>query len=162
MQKCLLDTGSLTAHLVRASEGDFRVQVLAQYWGLPTLSERKRLGLGDRDWGIIREVLLICRGQPWVYARSILPARSLTGHLRRLRGLDSRPLGHILFTDPSLRRVPYELCRYPMAELPEQARININEKETPAELWGRRSCFLLADKPIMVSEIFLPAFEPWS
>lgn len=156
LRHCLLDTGSLTARLKRASGGDFQVQILSQGWGLPELSERRQLGMGDREWGIIREVTLICRGQPWVYARSILPARSLTGHLRRLRGLDSRPLGHILFTDPSLRRIPYQLCRYPASALPAAA-----QTEGQDWLWGRRSCFLLADKPIMVSEIFLPAFQPW-
>ena len=152
----LLDTGSLTAHLRRQSAGNFRVQVLSQHWGLPRLSERRLLSMGDRDWGLIREVLLCCHDEPWVYARSVMPARSLTGHLRRLRGLDSRPLGHLLFTDRSMRRIPYEICRLPAAQLPLEG---LPEQE--AALWGRRSCFVFDQRPIMVSEIFLPEFQPW-
>lgn len=152
----LLDTGSLTAHLRRKSGGHFRVQVLSQRWGLPRLSERRLLGMGDRDWGLIREVLLCCHDQPWVYARSILPARSLSGHLRRLRGLDSRPLGHLLFTDRSMRRIPYEICHTAAADLPL-----CELQDSAAMLWGRRSCFVFGERPIMVSEIFLPDFQPW-
>lgn len=150
----LLDTGSLTAHLRRKSGGHFRVRVLSQQWGLPRLSERRLLGMGDREWGLIREVLLCCHGEPWVFARSVMPASSLTGHLRRLRRLDSRPLGHLLFTDRSMRRVPYEICRTAPGRLSEGVEVD-------EPLWGRRSCFLLRDRPIMVSEIFLPAFQAW-
>lgn len=152
----LLDKGSLTVHLRRQSAGNFRVQVLSQQWALPHLSERRLLGMGDREWGLIREVLLCCHGQAWVYARSVLPARSLTGHLRRLRGLDDRPLGHLLFSDRSMRRIPYEICRIHAAQLPVVG-IDADDKL----LWGRRSCFVFDDRPIMVSEIFLPSFQPW-
>lgn len=152
----LLDRGSLTAHLRRESGGDFHVQVLRQYWGTPQLSERRLLELGDRDWAMIREVLLCCRQQPWVYARSILPVRSMTGHLRRLRGLDSRPLGHLLFADRRMRREAFELCRVAACALPVPAL-----QQDTTELWGRRSCFANSDRRILVGEIFLPAFQPW-
>lgn len=152
----LLDTGSLTAHLRRESRGEFHVRILRQYWGVPQLSERRLLGLGDRDWAMIREVLLCCHQQPWVYARSILPLSSMTGHLRRLRGLDSRPLGHLLFADRSMRREPFELCRVRASALP---LVELSEDST--ELWGRRSCFVHGDRRILVGEIFLPAFQPW-
>ena len=35
---------------------------------------------------LVREVVLECMGQPWVYARSILPARSLEAALRPVAG----------------------------------------------------------------------------
>ncbi|CAA0105385.1 Chorismate pyruvate-lyase [Zhongshania aliphaticivorans] len=150
----LLDKGSLTSHLRRVSHGEFRVEVLSQRWQIPTLSERRLLGMGDRDWGLIREVYLHCHDQPWVYARSVLPATSLVGRLDRLRTLDNRPLGHLLFTDPHMSRDPYQICQVATAE-PDATG------ETNTLLWGRRSRFLLSDHPIMVSEIFLPAFRPW-
>lgn len=151
----LLDSGSLTAHLRRVSGGRFHVQVLRQRWGLPRHSERRLLGMRQREWGLIREVLLCCHGEPWVFARSVLPATSLTGHLRRLRRLDSRPLGHLLFSDPSMERIPYQIARFHPEQLP------LGGLDTDAPLWGRRSCFLLRGRPIMVSEIFLPPFQPW-
>ncbi len=152
----LLDTGSLTAHLQRVSAGQFHVEVLSQRWALPRLSERRLLGMGDRDWGLIREVVLCCRNEPWVFARSVLPATSLVGRLARLRHLDNRPLGHLLFTDRSMSRDPYEICQLPAASLP----VGISPG-SEVMLWGRRSRFLLSQRPIMVSEIFLPAFCPW-
>ncbi|QQD18245.1 chorismate lyase [Spongiibacter nanhainus] len=151
----LLDRGSLTAHLRRVSGGQFHVQVLRQRWGLPQLSERQLLGMGDREWGLIREVLLCCHGEPWVYARSVLPAKSLCGRLRRLRRLDNRPLGHLLFSEPSMERIPYQIARFGADQLPLQGL------DSSAQMWGRRSCFLLQGRPIMVSEIFLPSFQPW-
>ena len=156
VRRWLLDTGSLTAHLRRLSDGHFHVQVLDQRWGLPSLSERQLLGMADRDWAVIRQVLLCCHGEPVVYARSLLPARSLVGNLRRLRHLDNRPLGHLLFTEPNMRRIPYQVCQLAAADLP------LDGLEAEAgELWGRRSCFIFGQRPIMVSEIFLPAFTPW-
>ncbi|MFT6550335.1 MAG: chorismate--pyruvate lyase [Zhongshania marina] len=151
----LLDTGSLTAHLRRVSQGQFHVEVLFQRWQIPRLSERRLLGMGDRDWGLIREVRLHCHNEPWVYARSVLPATSLVGRLDRLRTLDNRPLGHLLFTDPHMSRDRYEICRVPAMA------VGAPESEQNDGLWGRRSRFLLSGHPIMVSEIFLPAFRPW-
>ena len=105
---------------------------------------------------LIREVRLHCNNQPWVYARSVLPATSLVGRLDRLRTLDNRPLGHLLFTDPHMSRDRYEICRVPAAALGE----SVTEQDDDG-LWGRRSRFVLSGHPIMVSEIFLPAFRPW-
>jgi len=117
------------------------------------------LGMGDRDWGLVREVRLHCHNQPWVYARSVLPATSLVGRLDRLRTLDNRPLGHLLFTDPHMSRDRYEICRVPAAALASSSPEQTSENSTA--MWGRRSRFLLSGHPIMVSEIFLPAFRPW-
>ncbi len=150
----LLDKGSLTARLVAASDGDFRVKVLQQSWQRPHLSERRLLGMADREMGIIREVELICRSEPWVYARSVIPASSLQGRLRHLKKFNDSALGALLFSDPGMRRAGYELARIggDAAAIPPHLR-------SDDTLWGRRSCFYLSDMPLMVSEIFLPAFR---
>lgn len=151
----LLDTGSLTARLVAASDGAFRVQILSQGWQQPRLSERRLLGMRPGECAIVREVALLCHGEPWVFARSVMPATSLRGRLRHLRRFKDSALGALLFSDPSMRRAPYEL-----------ALIDGRSPAIPAHLradggrWGRRSCFYIDSLPIMVSEIFLPAFRP--
>lgn len=151
----LLDSGSLTRRLVRASAGEFRVQVISHRWQRPRPSEVALLGMGTRELGIVREVALLCHGQPWVFARSVIPASSVRGHLRRLRKFADSSLGELLFNDPSMRRHPFEL-----------AVIEGSDPQIPpalqqdARLWGRRCRFELAGRPIMVSEIFLPAFRP--
>jgi chorismate--pyruvate lyase len=154
----LSDTGSLTQRLIEVCDGELSVQVLRQTLGVPRLSERRALRLPTRRLALIREVLLLGAGVPWVYARSIIPLSTLTGRLRRLRHLDNRPLGALLFSDPSMCREPVEVACYndPRAQLP--ARLAINQ----APLWGRRSVFRLDTKPLLVSEIFLPDFKPYN
>ncbi|MFT5606081.1 MAG: chorismate--pyruvate lyase [Paracoccaceae bacterium] len=151
----LLDPSSLTARLIAASGGDFRVKVLQQSWQRPRLSERQLLGMSDRELGIVREVELICGGEPWVFARSVIPASSLQGRLRHLRKFKDSALGAMLFSDPRMRRAAYEV-----AQIDGDARVIPPSLQARQLLWGRRSCFYLSGLPLMVSEIFLPAFRP--
>ncbi|WP_339897458.1 chorismate lyase [uncultured Gilvimarinus sp.] len=148
----LFDDGSLTAKLRKRSAGQLQVQVLRQYWGQPTLSERRTLQLG-RGRALIREVLLLGpNATPWVYARSVFPAASLTGRLRHLRKLDSRPLGGFLFRHRQLGRSPMQI-----AQLPPHERLIPPAVQGDDMLWGRRSTFFLFGKSLLVSEVFLPA-----
>ncbi|MDY0006566.1 MAG: chorismate lyase [Spongiibacteraceae bacterium] len=152
----LLDRGSLTRHLQRASDGDFRVEVVHQGWARPRRSEQQLLAIPQGQRALIREVLLRCHDQPWVFARSVLPRTTLVGRLRRLRRFGSDSLGQMLFNDASMRRADFEVALLPGQDpgLPETVRCN-------QVLWARRSRFSLDDRPLMVSEIFLPAFHPW-
>ena len=128
--------------------------MLNQCVGLPDFSEKTALKLPDRRWAMIREVILYGGGEPWVFARSILPLCTLTGRLRRFRYLDNRPLGDLLFSYSSMRRGPVQAAHIPAEILPAGL--------APAgkRLWGRRSVFRVDGKPLLVSEIFLPAFDP--
>ena len=153
LQPWLLDQGSLTAKLVAHSEGDFRVLVLRQAVMRPLASEQRLLGMTAGRQALVREVLLLGRDQPWVFARSLVPLTSLTGRLRRLRSLRERPLGAFLFAQPGLRRGPLQFSRIQpgQAYLPAEWRAG-------EPLWGRRSVFSLDRKPLLVSEVFLPQF----
>ncbi|MGS2723568.1 chorismate--pyruvate lyase family protein [Porticoccus sp. GXU_MW_L64] len=150
----LLDQGSLTERLIAASDNCFRVQVLNQRWQLPRLSECRLLNLPGRHHALVREVILYGRDQPWVYARSVLPITTLTGRLRAMRQLDNRPLGALLFNDPTMKRTPMEIACLTAGNSVVPAQLG----ELQHPLWGRRSVFRLDSKPLMVSEIFLPAF----
>lgn len=148
LRKWLLDKGSLTQHLVRASQGDFRVEVMRQAWSRPTRSEALALGIPPREICLIREVQLIGRAEPWVYARSIIPVTTLTGRQRRLKALGNRSLGTVMFRDPSMRRGPLQVSKL---------RLGNNES-----VWARRSVFHLANKPLLVAEVFLKGSDPFS
>ncbi|BFM22298.1 chorismate--pyruvate lyase family protein [Gilvimarinus japonicus] len=148
----LFDDSSLTAKLRKRSAGQLQVQVLRQYWGLPTLSERRTLKQ-SRSTALIREVLLLGPDAiPWVYARSVFPADSLTGRLRHLRKLSNRPLGGFLFSHRQLGRSPMQI-----AQLPPHERLVPPVVQGDDMLWGRRSKFFLFGKTLLVSEVFLPA-----
>ncbi|MCP8901010.1 chorismate--pyruvate lyase family protein [Gilvimarinus xylanilyticus] len=149
----LLDPGSLTRKLRQLSHNQLSVHILRQSWGRPRLSEARALGVDITQHGLIREVIL-CGPyeEPWVYARSLFPAASLTGSLRHLRQLDNRPLGGYLFSHPHLGRSPLSVAALPPGSgVPESL-------QGDKLLWGRRSVFSLKGKQLLVSEVFLPAF----
>lgn len=106
---------------------------------------------------LVREVLLCVDDVPWVYGRTVIPIASFSGPLRHLRHLDNRSLGTQLFRYPGLRRDPFQLARIiPHYHLPEAARQHCPDQ---AWLWGRRSRFILGERSLLVSEVFLPAFQ---
>lgn len=146
--------GSLTAALKQLSRGRFHVDVLRQYWGRPLPGESRALGIDPRALCLIREVVLFGNHQPWVFARSILPESALRGSLRRLRGLDNRPLGEILFADARIQRSAIEAAHI----TPQRSTLPTLRALTAEPLWGRRSVFALDRRRLLVAELFLPAF----
>ncbi len=146
----LLDEGSLTARLQALSGGDFRVQRLAQGWQRPLPQEARRLGQAPWRHALVRDVLLIGSGQPWVYAHSVIPGDSLNGRLRYLRRLGSQSLGAALFRDPGLQRGEFEL-----AHLPGDHPFIPAHLHQAGPVWARRSRFLLYGQPLLVCEVFL-------
>ena len=107
----LFDHRSLTQRLIRASDNNFRVQVLQQCWQRPRYSEARFLAMPERRYALVREVVLRCYEQPWVFARSVLPVDSLTGSLYHLRRWGSRSLGALLFRDSSSQRLSFQWAR---------------------------------------------------
>ena len=153
MQEWLLDRGSLTSRLIAASKGEFHVEVVRQLFGVPRLDERQALGMKRPALALIREVILFGQSEPWVFARSLLPLSSLTGTLRHLRKQGNRPLGAFLFSQPHLAR-----SAIAVAEISRDHGYVPNNLVGDRLLWGRRSVFYLQQKPLLVSEVFLPAF----
>ncbi|GAA0789684.1 chorismate lyase [Marinobacterium sediminicola] len=136
----------MTQRLTRAAGGEFAVRVLSQRWATPSRDEARALNMPPRQLALIREVELLGRnGTPWVYARSVLPATTLTGRERRLALLGNRSLGSLMFSDPSLARGPLMACCL--------------QDDDGSQLWARRSVFRLHNKPLLVCEVFLPAME---
>lgn len=135
----LLSRGSLTAYLQQLSEGDFSVRVLHQGWHKPTRDEAVNLGLRQGQWALVREVALVCRGEIWVQARSIIPLKTLHGKGRRLQFLGSRSLGSLLFNGG------------------QRLEMTLRVPDKQQHYWTRRSHFRYAQQPLLVQESFLPA-----
>ncbi|MDZ7803672.1 chorismate--pyruvate lyase family protein [Thiohalophilus sp.] len=154
----LFDTGSLTRRLQQACAGHFRVELVDQHWARPQLNERRRLGMSARHLALIRQVYLYCDDTPCVFARTIIPRPTLSGAERHLAVLGNRPLGAVLFADPRMHREPMEFTRLQAGERLFGAAVQRLDA-VPAVIWGRRSLFYLAAKPLLVNEIFLPAIE---
>ena len=147
----LFDEGSLTQRLRKASGGDFRVELLGQWWARPMRSERQVLGLDDRAVALIRQVRLWCNGRAVVYARTVMPRSTLVGRQRSLARLGGKPLGERLFRDRTMHRGVMEVAR--VAPVDKFYAVGATDSQP---LWGRRSVFRLSDRPLLVNEIFLP------
>lgn len=145
----LLDKGSLTQKLIAKAEGEFHVKVLRQSIRRVPFSDQQVLKLPTRQWAVVREVILYGQRMPWVYAYTVIPLSTLHGRLRRLHYLGNRSLGEQLFTDPSMQREPVQIAQLHPQQLPQQLQLS-------SPTWGRRSVFRLSNKPLLVSEIFLP------
>ena len=151
----LLDEGSLTARLQTHSGGQFAVELINQGWGQASASELRALKCPARQKMLVREVILKGRGQSWVFARSLIPYSSLTGRLKALKQLDNKPLGALLFQDPSMHRDPLEAAKINSQHHYIHPNVGLSED---FELWGRRSVFYIDNNPLLVSEVFLPEF----
>lgn len=152
----LLDPSSLTRRLQKRCHGNgFNVRVISQRMELPLPGEARALGRPLREVALVRQVYLQCHETPWVFARTVVPLPSLKGGLRRLAMLDTQPLGTVLFADPQMQRGPVEVAHIG----PGQRLFRADHgKTTPDRLpiWARRSVFCLQDRPLLVSDFFLP------
>lgn len=98
--------------------------------------ERDHLPDEARYW--LREILLCADGEPWLAGRTVVPESTLSGPELALQKLGNTPLGRYLFTSSTLTRDFIDIGRH-------------------EQLWGRRSRLRLGGKPLMLTELFLPA-----
>lgn len=120
--------------------------------------EAAELGLPPGQRALVREVTLLCDGQPVVFAHSLLP-RFPRGILARwLSRLGSRPLGSLFFLHPGFRRGPLLARRldrrHPLFHRAIQALQLCGSP--PKALWARRSGFSFGKQTVWVTEIFSP------
>ena len=140
--------GSLTRILRRRCPGGFSVALLGLDWRAARPDERRHLGLrGARV--LERRVFLRCGGEPWVFARTVIPPQTLAGPGRRLYRLGGRSLGEVLFSHPFVVRGAVEWAPVPA--------VRLGLPPAWGELWGRRIHYLFHGRPLLVSEFFLPA-----
>jgi chorismate--pyruvate lyase len=146
----LFDASSLTARLISLCGKDFSVQVISQRWQKMNTDEISAMSLKNTNSALVRQVYLCNGGIPLVYARTVIPVSTVHGAQRRYANMGNRPLGAMLFTDRTMRREPVQIARLPEF-YPAQQYVKSDEV-----VWGRRSVFRVGEKPLLVSEYFLP------
>lgn len=155
LQSWLLDPNSLTARLKLHCQ-QFRVELLGQRIESCQADEAVVL-IPAGEQVLVREVLLYCDEKPHVFARSLLPLSSLTGAEQALADLGTQSLGQVLFNNPSLERQTIAVAEFDeksaVGKLAQQLKLSTLPQ---GKLWGRRSVFVLENKPLMVAEVFLP------
>jgi len=154
----ILHAGSFMKKLRQHGVEHPRVQLLRQGWQFPALNEKRALGMTMRMYALIREVLIYSQGKNWMYARTVFPRQTLTGKQLCLARLKNHSLGSVLFKDPTMQRSSFEVaCLSQNMLLHQFVSQQIKIKTEP--LWARRSQFFLHNKPLLLTEIFLPDIE---
>ena len=146
----LFDASSLTARLINLCGKDFSVRVISQQWQNLSAEESSAMSLSHVHSALVRQVLLCCGDTPLVYARTVIPATTIKGAQRRYANMGNRPLGAMLFADRTMRREDVQVAILPASHGANQFT------KTDEPVWGRRSVFRVANKPLLVSEYFLP------
>ncbi|WP_029686453.1 chorismate lyase [Tatumella saanichensis] len=136
----LSEEGSLTArferHCQQLTVKVVREGFVAKTTLLPHETGDTAFDHADRYW--LREVILYGDGKPWLSGRTVLPEGTLSGPETALLALGESPLGRFLFTSSQLSRDFI---------LPGHSD----------GLWGRYSLLRLSGKPLILTELFLPA-----
>ena len=123
---------------------------------MPARDEARMIGLRDRRFAHVREVVLVADDVPVVFAHSVAAPRDLRGVWQSVGKLGTRPLAAAVFANPRVRRLPLEYRRIKRNHY-LHARVRAAGLAPPATLWARRSLFRLHGRPLLVTEVFLPA-----
>ena len=100
-----------------------------------TTDEQKCLPISERYW--LREVIMYGDNIPWLIGRTLIPEETLTDNDKQLVDIGRVPLGRYLFSHENLTR-------------------DYIEMGSSADRWVRRSLLRLSEKPLLLTEIFLP------
>lgn len=152
----LTDPHSLTAR-IRARCRQFAVRPLMQGRARAGTEEAGLIGV-DRAHVRTREVLLYADGVPVVFAHSVVSMDDVRGAWRMFAGVGARPLGELLFADARIARSPLAVRRLDVRH-PLYRRVRAAGLAVDAPLWARRSLFMRAGRPLLVTEVFLPAIS---
>lgn len=133
----LMEEDSMTRRFERHCQR-VRVQLVREDFisASEAADEAALLPADARFW--LREIILFGDDEPWLAGRTLVPESTLNGPEKMLQSLGTRPLGRYLFSSSTLSR-----------DFIEPGRSN--------SLWGRRSRLRLSDKPLLLTELFLPA-----
>lgn len=153
IQSWLYDDKSLTVKL-EAFPNKFSVKVKQQV----KMKPNKQLSgyFNHVQKILVREVLLCLDKIPVIYAQTEIPVSTLTNAQTELSHIGNNSLGKILFRDPSMIRGEIEVTSFSTNSVLHNFCQTIDQN-TDKTLWARRSLFYINKKPLLVSELFLPA-----
>lgn len=150
----LQSEGSTTQWMQAFCGERYRIEVTQQAWNKPLLSEAKALATASHHYMWTRRVVIYGNETPWMLGRTIIPRMSLRGAFRLVQTLGTRSIGEFLFKQKNLQRSPFVYALANTAWLsqlwPEYSAV-LSEP-----VYLRRSIFWVANKPLLLTEAFLP------
>ncbi|MDH5432611.1 MAG: chorismate lyase [Gammaproteobacteria bacterium] len=144
--------GSLTAYFKNVMGVSPTLSCLKQGYAFPTSKERELLDIPARQYALIREIKMGKGDENWLFARSVIPLETLQGTAKRITSLRHVPIGKILFGRNGAKRSWMQVSL--AYNLPDTLECLGDNMSPP--LWKRQSIFRFTDKPLLVSEYFLP------
>lgn len=88
----------------------------------------------------IREVILFGDEEPRVFARSLIPVKTIDQGLSKLGELGTKPLGDILFEKEIFKKIDIVFAKF---------------ENSKSIFWGRKTKYLVKTLPLSVMEVFL-------
>jgi chorismate--pyruvate lyase len=157
-QSWLGDTGSLTQKIEQVIDQKLEVLVLRDCRQSLDSDEGRYFHFKIKHCRV-REVLLCVNGVPLVMARSVIPTMSSSGSNHEVLRLGKKPLGAVLFAKTRMHSHKKPLRE--IACLDQQSTLWKKcvrlYPDLPSASWARRTLYQLKGRPLLVSEIFLPA-----
>jgi len=146
LRRWLDSGGMLTRRLKKSCGPAFRLRLLG---------ERPATVHELDGGGLCREVSLECGPLRSIFARSLIPAITLSAY-PWLGELEENPLGETLAEKANMKRSGFSFAIVSPGQ-PLYASALPPGAETPPILYTRRSEFRLDDYPLWVCEVFLPS-----
>jgi len=149
----LAEYGSMTEQITAHANKPLDVDVITSKYLSPRREELLMLGLSERRWAYVREVIMRIGEEPWMFGRTIIPSITMAGSGRQLKLLGKKPLGKMLFNRKGNTRHFIEIAKISSRNSLFPSMIDNRQF---SHLWARRSIFLFQKQPILVQEVFLP------
>jgi len=133
----LSESGPITKRI--SANENFELNLLREEIDEVDETEKKYLGnsIGDVK---VREVLLLGDKVPKVYAKSLIPVKTIKKGFSKLGSLGTKPLGDILFEKNIFNKIDVMYSSF------------VHEDSI---FWGRKTKYLVKNLPFSVMEIFL-------
>ncbi len=148
----MMQADSMTATMKLKFGKNFYLKLLSQSKQYLTTSEASLLKMPVSQPVMVR-VVEMGGVKPCLWGRAILTEKLLSGETAKpLLQLGEKPLGEVLFQDPTLVRTEFEIAKI----FPDQAEARwIQAYSVHWPVTARRSLFYFFKKPLLLTEVFL-------
>ena len=133
----LIEKGPITKRI--KSKESFKLNLIKDEICSVDDSEKKFLEESS-DKIKVREVILMGNNIPRVYAKSLIPIRTIENGFSRLGELGTKPLGDILFEKEIFKKTDVVYAQF---------------QDKDSIFWGRKTKYIVKNMPLSVMEVFL-------
>ena len=133
----LVEKGPITKRI--KSEESFQLNLLKDEISYVEDVEKEFLDVISNNIKV-REVILMGNNIPRVYAKSLIPVKTIENGFSRLGKLGTRPLGDILFEKEIFKKTDVVYAQF---------------QDKDSIFWGRKTKYIVKNMPLSVMEVFL-------